>query len=112
MCSHDNGELKVRHLLESAGETDFREEGTIVSYLSMGLRASSFFEEVLTSERARFLIGEMSIIIGRLSSRLWGLGDFDQSREFLFRGHAFLNEVRQKAVALRADPDLIEVWYL
>lgn len=107
MC-HENGKPKVEDLMLKLLETDICNARYWVAEFQKSIISDRFFVERLTSERARFIMDDMAMIISRSLSLLAKM-NFRYYLETLWQGHIFLQELRQKAVALGADVDLVKL---
>ena len=109
MCTAEVPEIKVKDLIDAVRQTDIPEAPALLEWLerSYNHAARNFYGNRLTPERVRLITDDLSVLISSLVARSWIQGEYEWCREVLWRGHRFLDEVRQKAVGLRADPDVV-----
>lgn len=89
---------KVIDLIRSISVTDILQADVWLQQLSASIScAQGYYGCTLTFERVEFLIFDLSTLIGRTAK---------YSFDAMWDGHMFLDEVRQKAVALGVDVDV------
>ena len=105
MCN-DERVWVVKDLMDLILETDVPEAKTWVCQLYESFSsANGFFNRVLTPERAKFVVDDLCTLISR-SLSYEARRNLQVYFQMTWRGHRFLDEARQKAIALGADIDL------
>ncbi|MDP3883128.1 MAG: hypothetical protein Q8Q48_03685 [Candidatus Staskawiczbacteria bacterium] len=98
----------VGDLIARVRETDIPEaDGLIKGLLESIYNVETFLNDALTAERTRFVISDLSVLIGSKLSVMVRINP-QHYRAMVWRGHLFLDEVRQQAVGLGVDADVIE----